>query len=304
MTTTKRTRKDAEKPKKSRDIEEEEDDEEEELDKEHNNKPTDKKSKKSKDDNKNKGDKKNKDKKEDDEDKEDDKGDNTEGRQWTVQKHSKEPQKNLGGERAKKEANAHVALIVVDVINDLDFEGNEYIVKESEKIAPRIKDLANTCREKGVPVIYCNDNWSQWQSNFEKITQHCTSDDSPGKTMSKILQPDEEDYIVIKPKHSAFFSTTLDVLLNHLRVKTVIIVGVATNICILFTANDAYMRDYAVIVPDDCTAANTEEEKKHALKLMHDVLKANIGNAKDLRWDDILKHSSQCDTGANLRHCR
>lgn len=71
---------------------------------------------------------------------------------------------------------------------------------------------------------------------MEKIIKHCTEPESSGREMSKLLKPTDDDYIVIKPKHSAFFSTTLDVLLNHLKIKTVIIVGVAANICILFTA--------------------------------------------------------------------
>eukprot|EP00026_Physarum_polycephalum_P014382 Phypoly_transcript_14888.p1 GENE.Phypoly_transcript_14888~~Phypoly_transcript_14888.p1 ORF type:complete len:307 (+),score=52.89 Phypoly_transcript_14888:130-921(+) len=208
---------------------------------------------------------------------------------WKSQKHSKEPQKNIGGESAKEKIHTQVALLVVDVINDLDFEGNEYIAEQSKVIAPKIKALCKTCRDQKVPVIYCNDNWSQWQSDFGKIVEHCTTGESAGKEMSKMLIPTDDDYIVIKPKHSAFFSTTLDVLLNHLKVKTVIIVGLAANICVLFTANDAYMRDYAIVVPEDCTAANTEEEKAYAFKLMKDVLKAHVMKSTKIDWKGILK---------------
>jgi len=218
--------------------------------------------------------------------------------EWTSQKHSKEPQHNIGGEAAKEKAQAQVALLVVDVINDLNFEGNEYIVKQSKVIAPKIKALCDTCRERKVPVIYCNDNWNQWQSRLDNIIEHCTADSSQGKEMSKILIPTDDDYVVVKPKHSAFFSTTLDVLLNHLKVKTVIIVGLAANICVLFTANDAYMRDYAIIVPEDCTAANTDEEKQYAFKLMKDVLKAHVMKSTKIDWDGILKHSLYADESA------
>ncbi len=84
------------------------------------------------------------------------------------------------------------------------------------------------------------------------------------------LKPDEEDYFVLKPKHSGFFSTTLEILLNHLKTNTVVLTGIAGNICVLFTANDAYMRDFQLVVPSDCVASNSDTENQHALNEMHD----------------------------------
>lgn len=91
-----------------------------------------------------------------------------------------------------------------------------------------------------------------------------------------MLLPDDDDYFVLKPKHSGFYSTTLSLLLTHLTTKNVILTGIAGNNCVLFTANDAYMRDMKVFVPADCVVSNTEEENVYALKQMQTVLKADI----------------------------
>ena len=88
--------------------------------------------------------------------------------------------------------------------------------------------------------------------------------------------PDEHDYFVLKPKHSAFYSTTLDTLLDYLGARTLILTGVAGNICILFSANDGYMRDFNLVVPADCVASNFPRDNKQALALMREVLKADI----------------------------
>ena len=103
-----------------------------------------------------------------------------------------------------------------------------------------------------------------------------------GRPLVELLRPEEDDYFVLKPKHSGFFSTTLDILLEYLGVKTLILTGIAANICVLFTANDAYMRDFRLVVPADCVASNTEEENRHALEQMSKVLKADIRPSTEL----------------------
>jgi nicotinamidase-related amidase len=90
-----------------------------------------------------------------------------------------------------------------------------------------------------------------------------------------MLKPHKDDYFVLKPKHSAFYSTTLDVLLAYLKAKTLVIAGITGNICVLFTANDAFMRDFHLIIPQDCVASITEEENRNAILQMETVLKAD-----------------------------
>ena len=139
----------------------------------------------------------------------------------------------------------------------------------------RLARLARRARDARVPVIYVNDNFGRWESDWRKVLGACLRPDSPGREFVQRLRPEEGDYFVLKPKHSGFFSTTLDLLLRYLGVDTVILAGIATDNCILFTANDAYMRDYRLVVPRDCCAANTQERHRHALRQIRTVLKAD-----------------------------
>jgi len=107
--------------------------------------------------------------------------------------------------------------------------------------------------------------------------------------VARILEPADDDYFVLKPKHSAFFETTLDTLLTYLGARTLILTGVAGNICILFSANDAYMRDYDLVVPSDCTVSNTPEENEYALKQIQKVLKGDITPSEELDLKELIK---------------
>jgi nicotinamidase-related amidase len=172
--------------------------------------------------------------------------------------------------------------LLIDVINDLDFPEAAELLKFAEPMAERIAELAARARDVRIPVIYVNDNFGRWRSDFRAQVEHCLKEDSRGRTIVKRLQPEKADYFVLKPKHSGFFSTTLDTLLEYLGVEIVIITGIATNICVLFTANDAYMRDLKIIVPRDCVASNTAEINDHALEQIRTVLKADTRPASEL----------------------
>ena len=185
-----------------------------------------------------------------------------------------------------------VALLLIDVINDLDFEGAEALVEYAQPMAARIFALRERARRAKIPIIYVNDNFGRWQSDFNKIIDHCLQDDVPGRSMVERLRPTEDDYFVLKPKHSGFFSTTLDILLEYLDVKTIILAGVAGNICVLFTANDAYMRDYNLVVPSDCVASNTKEENDNALEQMQKVLKADIRPSTEIDFDELARQAT------------
>jgi nicotinamidase-related amidase len=143
-------------------------------------------------------------------------------------------------------------------------------------MAERIAALKQQARRDGVPVIYVNDNFGRWRSDFHAQVEHCLQDGVRGKPVVELLRPEADDYFVLKPKHSGFFSTTLDTLLDYLGAKVVVLTGIAANICVLFTANDAYMRDLHLVVPADCVASNTEEENCYALDQMRTVLKADV----------------------------
>jgi nicotinamidase-related amidase len=181
-----------------------------------------------------------------------------------------------------------IALILIDVINDLAFDDGEKLLKHALPMAKRIAALKARAKQADIPSIYVNDNFGKWQSDFQKSVEHCLTDDVPGKPLATILQPEEDDYFVLKPKHSGFYSTTLDLLLTHLGAKTLVLTGIAGNICVLFTANDAYMRDYRLIIPADCVASNTLKENNSALELMKKVLKADVRSSTEIDFHKLL----------------
>ena len=181
------------------------------------------------------------------------------------------------------------ALLLIDVINDFDFEEGEQLLELALPVGKNIAELKKRAKAAGIPSIYVNDNFGRWQSDFKKIVAHCSRNDAKGKSFVKLLSPDDDDYFVLKPKHSGFYSTTLELLLTHLGAKNLILTGIAGNNCVLFTANDAYMRDFKVFIPEDCVVSNTEQENQHALKQMKTVLKADVTVASELDLESISR---------------
>jgi nicotinamidase-related amidase len=177
---------------------------------------------------------------------------------------------------------SETALLLIDVINDFDFPEGEQLLRLALPVGRKIAELKKRTLEAGIPSIYVNDNFGRWQSDFKKIVAHCKDEKSRGHSFVELLLPDQDDYFVLKPKNSGFYSTTLDLLLTHLTAKNLILTGIAGNNCVFFTANDAYMRDYKVFVPADCVVSNTEEENAYALKQMETVLKADTTVASKL----------------------
>jgi nicotinamidase-related amidase len=177
---------------------------------------------------------------------------------------------------------SETALLLIDVINDFDFPEGEQLLQLALPVGKNIAALKQRTKAAGIPTIYVNDNFGRWRSDFKKIVAHCRDENARGKRFVELLLPDEEDYFVLKPKHSGFYSTTLDLLLTHLNAKNLILTGIAGNNCVLVTANDAYMRDYKVFVPSDCIVSNTEEENAYALKQMETVLKTDTTPSEKL----------------------
>jgi nicotinamidase-related amidase len=182
-----------------------------------------------------------------------------------------------------------VALLLIDVINDLEFPEADELLRYALPMARRIAALKQRTKEQGIPAIYVNDNFGRWRSDLNAQVQHCMSDGVRGAEIVALLRPRDDDYFVLKPKHSGFFSTTLDTLLEYLETETVILTGVAANICVLFTANDAYMRDLRLSVPSDCVASNTQQENHYAFEQMQKVLKADIRPSTEIDLNELLK---------------
>jgi nicotinamidase-related amidase len=171
--------------------------------------------------------------------------------------------------------------LIIDVINDLDFPEANQLMRYAPAMARKIAKLKERAHKANVPVIYVNDNFGRWRSDFRRLVEHCR--EGKARAIVDLLRPDEDDYFVLKPKHSGFFSSTLETLLRYLSARTLILTGIAGNYCVLFTANDAYMRDYKLIVPSDCTVSNTKKENDQALTLMRNFLKADTRPSTKLR---------------------
>ena len=167
-------------------------------------------------------------------------------------------------------------LLLIDVINDLEFEGGEALLAQALPMAQRLADLKRRLHAAGVPAIYVNDNFGRWRSDFRALLAHCALDGVRGKPLADLLAPAPEDYFVLKPKHSGFFSTTLDILLEYLRARTLILTGLTADNCVFFTASDAYLRDFQLVVPPDCVASIEPAHTRQALEHMRRVLKADL----------------------------
>jgi nicotinamidase-related amidase len=171
---------------------------------------------------------------------------------------------------------ARAVLLLIDVINDLEFERGEELRAPALAMAGPLAALKRRARAHDIPAIYVNDNFGRWRSDFASLVHHCLHDNVRGGELAARLVPAEDDYFVLKPKHSGFFSTTLATLLDALGAETLIVTGLTADSCVLFTAADAHMRDFHVAVPPDCVATFDEETKARALGLLGRTVGADL----------------------------
>lgn len=184
-----------------------------------------------------------------------------------------------------------VALILIDVINDFEYEAGPALLERALPIAERLAAVKQRCRDARIPAIYVNDNFGRWRSDQRTLIEHCLRDGVRGESFVRRLLPDDHDYFVLKPKHSGFYSTTLDTLLDYLQVRTVILTGLTGDYCVLFTASDAFLRDFHIVVPSDCVASSDENENEHALRHMQRVLDADVAPSRELDLTRLLRGS-------------
>ncbi len=180
--------------------------------------------------------------------------------------------------------NSPTALLIIDVISDFGFPHGDKLLENTKPIVENILDLRRKADKAGIPVIYVNDNFGKWQSDFKNLLRHASAKSSKGSAVANRLKPRTKDYFVLKPKHSGFYSTTLDLLLEYLGVKTLILTGLTADICVLFTANDAYLRDFKIIVPRDCVAAVEAAEMEKALQYIERVLDADTRPSAEIQF--------------------
>lgn len=182
----------------------------------------------------------------------------------------------------KPESDWDAALLLIDVINDLDFDEGPDLLSHALPMAEKLADFKRRLKALGVPAIYVNDNFGHWRSDFMMLVSHCLDNRVPGRAVVEKLQPEKDDLFVLKPKFSAFYSTTLEILLRQLGVRRLILTGMSGNVCVLFSAADAYMREFDIMVPADCLACINPDDKAHVLGFMQTVFKADIRSSDQL----------------------
>ena len=167
----------------------------------------------------------------------------------------------------------HKALLIVDMLKDFIDEGAPLQVPAGRWIVENIAGEIRYAREKGRPIIYLCDRHAADDPEFDYWPAHAVKG-TPGAEVIDTLAPQPGDHVVEKTSYSGFFKSILEALLDELEIDEVLICGVLTNICVLYTAVDALQRGIRVIVPETCVAGLNEEDHKFALRQINEVLKA------------------------------
>lgn len=187
---------------------------------------------------------------------------------------------------------ANTAILVLDMISDFDFEDGDKLYRKALKAAEKLSDLKSRAKSAGVPVIFVNDNFGKWNEDFAAYAESVRTTSAKGRRIIEMIGPESGDYHILKPQRSAFYATPLGVLLLTLNVSNLILTGVTTDICVLFTAHDAYMRGYQMQIPSDCTAAIKESHHKNALEFLKRVIDADVRAGKEIDFNGRLNGHS------------
>jgi nicotinamidase-related amidase len=182
-----------------------------------------------------------------------------------------------------------VALVLIDFINDLEFDSGSKLLPPAVKAARAVAALQEKARARRIPIIYANDNFGRWRSDFRETIRQVLEDGVRGEPLAELLKPASEDYFVLKTKHSAFYATTLELLLQYVNAKRLILTGLSGDMCVLLTAADAYMRDLELYVPEDCVASASAVENRRALQYMGRVFKADTRASTKLDLKKLRK---------------
>jgi nicotinamidase-related amidase len=180
-----------------------------------------------------------------------------------------------------------VAVLMIDVLTTFRFPDGDAILQGALSMRDALVKLKARARKAGIPVLYVNDNFGDWRSEKEVLMGRCL--EAKGAQFVRPLLPDSEDYFVLKPLHSAFYMTPLEVLLRHLQVETLILTGLTSNSCITITAHDANMRAFDIYIPPDCSCARSEEEHGQALLQLEAMVGANLVRSTSLKLPNLIR---------------
>ncbi len=161
-------------------------------------------------------------------------------------------------------------LIVVDMLNDFVREGGALVVPDAKELIAPQQMLLERAREEGIKIVYLADHHLPDDDEFSKWPPHAIRGTEGAEVIDE-LRPEEEDRLIPKRRYSGFFGTELDLILRENDIENVILVGVLTDICVMYTSADASARGYNVTVVEDATASVTKERHQFALNHMKEV---------------------------------
>jgi nicotinamidase-related amidase len=190
-----------------------------------------------------------------------------------------------------------IALLLIDILTTFQFPDGDAILQGALDIRDALVRLKARAREANIPVLYVNDNFGDWRSEKEVLMGRCL--EAKGRDFVRPLLPDSEDYFVLKPMHSAFYMTPLEVLLQHLQIETLILTGLTSNSCITVTAHDANMRGFDIYIPPDCSCARNPEEHTQALAQLGAMAGAILRSSTSLKLPSLIRaaqSSQRADT--------
>jgi nicotinamidase-related amidase len=157
------------------------------------------------------------------------------------------------------------------MINAYEFPDAEKVVPAAEEAVPVIEEAIES---HDGPVIYVNDNFGHWRSHRDQLVQEALDGKQPD--LVEPIKPADDALFVIKARHSIFYQTPLEYLLNQEDVGTLVLVGQVTEQCVLYSALDAYIRHFEVRVPPDAVACIHEDLADAALQMMERNMGADL----------------------------
>jgi nicotinamidase-related amidase len=175
---------------------------------------------------------------------------------------------------------SRTALIVIDMINGYEHPDAERLTRSVERVLPNITELVNRAAEQDVPTIYVNDNFGSWNSNRDELLDEVMGGEF--RHLVEPIAPKDDTMFIVKARHSIFYQTPLEYLLREQGIERVVMVGQVTEQCVLYSALDAYIRRFQVVVPRDAVAEIHADLADASLKMMELNMSAEIADADDV----------------------
>jgi nicotinamidase-related amidase len=172
------------------------------------------------------------------------------------------------------------ALVVVDMLNTYEHADADELIRSVREVLPNIASLIERARADDVEVIYVNDNYGAWNQGRSELVQRASA--GPHGDLIEPIVPDDDTAFVVKARHSIFFETPLEYLLRQGAIERLVLVGQVTEQCILYSALDAYIRHFEVVVPPDAVAAIHPELHDAALQMMRVNMDAELTPSADV----------------------